>query len=1088
MKLIPSISKALALLLIGAGMLSSFGAYAQNTVKGTVSDATGPLPGVAVLQAGTTNGTVTDVDGNFSINVPEGAVLQFSSVGYATEEITVGKQAVYNVVLKDDTTMLDEVVVTGYGGTQRRAKVTNSIAKVDDKVFQVGSYTNPGSALAGAVSGLRVVQSSGNPNAMPTITLRGGTNFDGTSNAPLIIVDGQLRDSMDDINPEDIESMDVLKDAGATAIYGARASNGVILITTKSGKEGHREINFKAKVGLNYFWLPWEFCDAGDYIHWMRKAYNESHWANAATLSQVNAYGTGATEITPSTQFNILKKTNENAYLLGKGWQEMIDPIDGKTPIIYRSTNVADYNINSPAVTQDYNANMSGGNDRGTYYAGIGYNNSDGLARTTFYNRLSFIFNGSYKITNWLTSKSSVNFSRAKYRSLTATQGSDAGYFGRIMSAPPTVRFEDEEGNMLLGNSTGDGNQNYQNDKFFRDNENIKTTLNQAFSAKIVDGLTFNISGNWYFDQDYNEAFNKDYTNNQAATSWIRTRSSSAQYDRYFTQTYNATLNFNKEIATNHNLDVMAGYEFYDRQFTYLYGAGQEAPTDDFRDLELTSSEAGKRSIDTQHSQYRISSFFGRLNYDYAGKYLFSATFREDGYSALLDNRWGFFPGVSAGWVFSNEDFIKNAAPVISFGKLRVSYGVNGNASGIGAYDLQGRFNSSPYNGNVGFYLGTLPNPSLRWEKTKTFEVGADVSFFHNRLNANITYYNRLTDDKYAAFALPSTTGYSSIKSNNGQFRNRGVELELSAKIIRNKDFQWDFAGNISYNRNIIVSLPDNGIDNHRQGGTEVYTGNGNETVWIGGYQEGQEPGVIIGYVSEGLFRSESDFPAGYIVKSGHYTGKYQYSPAEFAKLTPAEQTNAILLAPGDQKWKDINGDGIIDAKDQVVLGNTTPHWIGGFNTTFRWRDLSLFAAFDYAFGFKSGQSDANSFNWFMGCMQGAFNMPKDVWDTWTPENPNAKYPRYVWADQLGPSNYYRTNSMFVYNGAYLAIRELCLSYSLPKKWMNAIHAQKIELSVTGQNLGYITQARLINPAIGGINQSTYPLPRTVLFGATLTF
>lgn len=1088
MKKILSLSRALALLLLGFGVLCSESAYAQNKVSGVVSDQNGPLPGVTVLQAGTTNGTSTDSDGKFAINVPEGAKLLISFIGYRTEEVVVGRQSNLIIVLKDDTNLLDEVVVTGYGGTQRRAKVTNSIAKVDEKALQVGSFTNPAEALAGAVSGLRVVQSSGNPNAMPSITLRGGTNFDGTSNEPLVVVDGQLRDSMSDINPEDIQSIDILKDAGATAIYGARASNGVILITTRTGREGRREIKFKAKVGMNYFYLPWKFCDAADYIYWMRRAYNDTPWADHSLLNQYNAFGIGGTELTPTSSWNILLKTPENSYLLDKGWQQMADPLDASKTIIYKNTRAADYNINSPSISQDYNMNMSGGNDKGSYYAGIGYNSSDGLARTTYYNRLSFLFNGSYRITDWLTSKSGVNFSRTKYRSLTATQGSDAGYFGRALSVPPTIRFEDEDGNQLIGSNSGDGNQNYQNDKFFRDNENIKATLNQTFTAKLLDCLTLNVNANWYFNQDYNESFNKDYQTN-ANYSMDRTRTSSGLFRRYFTQTYNATLNFNKEVATNHNLDAMVGFEWYDRQYRYLYAQGKGAPTDDFRDLGLTSQGEGDRVIDSEHNQYRIASFFGRINYDYAGKYLLSATFREDGYSALLNNRWGFFPGISAGWVFSNEDFVKENAPVLSFGKIRASYGVNGNASGIGPYSLQGAYSSLTYDGNIGYYLSTLPNRDLRWERTNTFEFGADVSFFENRLNANITYYNRLTSDKYANLSLPSTTGYSSIKTNNGKFRNQGVEIELSGKIIRSGDFQWDIAANITYNRNRIVSLPDNGLPNNRQGGTEVYTGrNLTETTWVGGYQEGQEPGVIVGYIAEGLFRSESDFPEGYMVKSGHYSGKYQYSPAEYAKLSAGDKANAIQLGCGDVKWKDINGDGIIDAKDQVVLGNTTPHWTGGFNTTFRWKDLSFYASFDYGFGFKTGQNGANDFAWFMGCMQGTFNMPTDVWDTYSADNPNGKYPRYVWADQLGPSNYYRTSSMFVYDGAYLAVRELCLSYSLPKKWMDAIHAQKIELSITGQNLGYITKARVVNPSLGGLIQSTYPVPRTLLFGATLTF
>jgi len=1088
MKHIHSVTKALAICIVaGFGMLLSSGANAQNKVSGKVVDEIGPMIGVTVMQQGTTNGTVTDMDGKYELNVPEGAVLVFSCIGFEPQFVTVGKQTAIDVILKEDTTVLDEVVVTGYGGSQKRAKVTNSIAKVDQQVLSTGSHTNPASALSGAVSGLRVIQSSGNPNAVPTVILRGGTNLDGTG-SPLVVVDGQLRDSMADINSEDIESMEVLKDAGATAIYGARASNGVILITTKQGKEGRREINFKAKVGLDYFYLPWEFEDAGDYIYWMRKAYNESHWANKTSLNSVSAYGIGATSLSASSMWNILRKTSENSYLLQKGWQEMKDPLDSSVDIIYKNTRPSDYNINSPAVSQDYNVNMSGGNDKGTYYAGLGYNNTDGMARTTYYNRISFVFNGSYKITNWLTSRSSVNFSRTKGRSLTATNSNETSYFGRIMSTPPTVRFEDEDGNQLLGNSTGDGNQNFQNDKFFRDNENLKTTLNQAFNARIIDGLNFNLSGNWYYNQDYNESFNKDYQTNQAGTSINKTRSSSALYNKYFTQTYNATLQYVKEVATDHNLDLMVGAEYYDRSYTGLSASGSGAPTDDFRDLGLTSTEAGKRSIDSGHTQYRIMSFFGRFNYDYAGKYLFSATFREDGYSALIDNRWGFFPGVSAGWVFGKEDFVRNAIPSLSFGKFRVSYGINGNASGIGPYDLQGSYSSLVYNGKTGFCLSTLPNPSLRWEKTNTFEVGLDVSFFHNRLNANVTYYNRLTDDKYANLSLPSTTGYSSIKNNNGQFKNEGVEIELGGKIIQNKDFYWDIKANITYNKNTIVSLPYNKIENNRQGGTEVYTGEGNNTVWVGGYQEGQEPGCIIGYVAERIVRNANDFPANYIVKSGHYTGKYQYTPADYAKLTPAQQANAICLGVGDVIWKDINGDGVIDSHDQVVIGNTTPHWTGGFNTSFSWRGLSLYAQFDYALGFYSGNSANNDWTWYMGCMQGTYNMPTQVWDTVSESNPNGKYPRYVWADQLGPANYYRTSTMFTYKGDYLAIRELCLSYSLPKKWMEKIKSQGIKFSVTGQNLGYLTKALVTNPESGGQTMATYPLPRTVIFGVNVTF
>lgn len=448
---------------------------ANKTVTGKVLEkgTNIPVTGATVYQEGTTNGTVTDLDGNYSITIPEGATLSVSCIGFESQSIVIGKQAKYDFVLKEDTMLLDEALVTGYGGKQLRSKLTNSISKVDSDVFSIGMQTNPAASLSGAVAGLRVIQTTGNPNDVPTIILRGGTNLNGTG-SPLIVVDGQIHGDMSDINSEDIESMEVLKDAGATAIYGARASNGVILITTKQGKAGHREISLKAKVGLNYFYLPWEFCNAEDYIYWMRKAFNETPWVSAKNKALLNSdnygFGIGGTSLKPSTSYNILKKTEDNSYLLGKGWSEMKDPLDPNVSILYKDGNPADYNINTPALSQDYNLNMSGGNDRGTYYAGVGYNTTDGMAVGSYYRRLSFVFNGSYKITDWLTSKSGVNFAYKKGRSITGGISSEVDYFGRSLSLPPNIRFEDEDGNLKLGVSNRDGNQLYQQDYYFRDN------------------------------------------------------------------------------------------------------------------------------------------------------------------------------------------------------------------------------------------------------------------------------------------------------------------------------------------------------------------------------------------------------------------------------------------------------------------------------------------------------------------------------------------------------------------------------------------------------------------------------------------
>ena len=1081
----------------------------NGSCTGIVKDTTGEtVIGASVVVKGTTNGTITGIDGDFSLNnVKQGDIIQISFVGYKTVEVKWNGQP-RNVTLKDDTEMLGEVVVTGYGGQQLRTKVTNSISKVKQESLNVGMHSNPAQALSGAVAGLKVIQSSGSPGATPTIILRGGTNLDGTG-SPLVVVDGQLRDSMSDINPEDIESMDVLKDAGATALYGARASNGVILITTKRGKAGFREINFKAKLGLSYARTPYEFLEAGEYIKAMRKAHwdaghlfqdkdgnTKTYWGNwESYLNGKQPFGTGNNldQDIYSTQF----LNEDNKYLLGRGWQTVTDPITGKE-ILYKNTDVDKYNLNDPAFSQDYNINMSGGNDRGTYYAGLGYNRQEGVPVNTFYERYSFITNASYKIADWLTSTSSLNYNRANWKNMPGSNGSELNYFGRVRSLPPTVLFEDEEGNMKLGPGTADGNQMYQPDQWWNDNQSDKFTMSQSFKIDILKNLSLTANMNWYYSETYQESFTKDYENTPG--NFVRTRSATAYYNRDFRQTYNAVLNYNETFFLDHHVEVMLGMEYYNKYQRGFEAQGQGAPTDDLPDLSLTDKGEGKRTINSWHEKQRILSFFGRLNYDFKDKYLLSFVFRRDGYSSLLgDNRWGFFPGVSAGWIFGREDFIKEAIPVMSFGKLRASYGINGNASGIGAYTLQGSYGSSNsngsfnYNGNTSYLITELPNPNLRWEKTATFEVGADLSFFANRLNTNLTYYNRLTSDKYAALSFPTSTGFSSVTNNNGEFRNQGIEIELSGKIIDSKDWTWSASGNIAFNKNKIVSLPDNGMERNRINAFQVYTGNGDEKKWVGGQQEGQEPGILYLYQADGIYRSYDEIPANLVRKYGSRT---YYGPEAWNKLT-AEQQNATTnfpIQPGDTKFHDVNGDDVIDEFDKVKVGATSPRWTGGFNTTLRWKNFQLYGRFDYALGFwlyeNSGTQSTTP--WFMGCYQGTYNTPTMYYDTWSESNPNAKYPRYLFADQNGKNNYI-ASTMFAYRGDYLAIREISLSYSLPESVAKMLKMQRAEVSITGQNLGYITGAKNVgspeaNPKDNGAVGQGYSLPRTILFGVNLTF
>ena len=1090
-----------------------------RTVQGVVTDGFGePLPGVNITIKGTTTGVMTDSDGSFSITVPnDNDVLVFSYIGFVRQEILVANQTVINLTMKEDTQQIEEVVITGYGGTRSRSKLTNSISKVKEETLSVGVYGNPAQALSGAVSGLRVIQNSGDPMATPSIILRGGTNLDG-SGSPLILIDGMIRGSLRDINPSDIESIEVLKDAGATAIYGARANNGVILVTTKSGKAGKAEIVVDTRVKMDYLNNPYKMLNARDYLYWIRNSYKNAAqvwqdesgawrgFGSMATLTTANQYGTGNLYWDPANPntpldgnidsravWSPMILSESNRFLLNEGWQTMIDPIYGDE-IIFKEFNMEDAAFRHPALTQNYNISLSGGHEKGHYYAGLGYHDAEFLPIVLWYRRLTGVFNGDFKINNWLTSFSSLNYAKTKYKNTTNT--GFGSYFGRMLSAPPTMRGTNTNGELLVGVNSGDGNPQKNIDAFQQDLNWDNLSLGQSFKIDIIENLTLKLNASLLIEKNMNETFTRDYLN--SPNTWVRTRNSAASINEITRQMYNAIASYKFSFA-NHQFDILGGAEYYDDFYKAFSASGSGAPTDDFANLGLTSTDENRRSIASTHWQMRILSYMGRLNYDYADKYLLSATFRSDGYSLLLNNRQGFFPGVSGGWVFSKESFMENTSDWISFAKLRASYGVNGNVSGIGMsgetmvnpYELQGAFGTVNYNGNVGYNLSTVPNPNLRWERSNTFEVGLDISFLENRMNANLTWYNRITEDKFANIPLPGSSGITTIRSNNGTLQNRGLEADFNFKILNRSDWTWNLDFNLSHYKNKILKLPDNGLERNRQGAMQVYSGNGNELIWVGGYQEGQRPGDIYAYKALGIFKNEAEVAAvaGNRIDrsvSTVNTGNPLYGPNEWNKLTDTEKATALPIQAGDVNWLDVNGDGVIDIYDKVKMGNTTPTLIGGIINSISYKGFGLYARFDYALGHY--QHD-EYMTWFMGCAQGTFNGVLEVKDTWTVENPNAKYPKYYWADQNGKRNYYRSlNSMFVYNASYLNFREVALTYDLKKAWLQKIKSSGIQISITGQNLGYLTKSKAWSPEIGGNFQPGYSIPRSVIFGTLLKF
>ncbi|PVD52844.1 SusC/RagA family TonB-linked outer membrane protein [Terrimonas sp.] len=1117
-------------------LFSLVGKSQERVITGKVlsADDNAPMPGVTIAVKGKTAITQTDESGTFSINVNTGDVIVFSSAGYNNKEVTVGNSAVMNVALERTSGSLGEVVVVGYG-TAKRSKVTSSISTLDNKVLQSGVRSNPAQALAGTIPGLRVSTTTGRPGSLPNIVLRGGTNFDG-SGSPLIIMDGQVRSSLSDINSEDIQSIEVLKDASATAIYGARASNGVILITSKRGKAGSASINFQAKRGYNYLNLPYNFMSAEDYIKWSRmgvaQAIINGTFGNVTTNSALSAVGPrGTGNIYKDANGNIvdgnydtraiwsvMRLDDVNRELLNEpGWKTMkdavptnaagnYDPNGTYADLIYKDFNYGSYGLHKKSLLQDYNIGMTGGNDKGKYYANIGYYDEDGLSLKTFYRRLNFTLNGDYKIKSWLKSESGIQYIRANWRDQSLQNG-EANYWGRMLSAPPTMRGTNAKGELLLGRDASDGNPLLNIDKYIRRNQSDKFTLNQAFQVDFTNDLYLRVNGILMYDESFAESFNKDFRTGIMSltnpnTGWNRDRASAAAFDRTIRQTYNAILNYNTTFSKDHTIAAMAGFEYYEAANKGVAASGSLAPTDDFEDLALTLNNATTqtRGTDSYHATERIISGFGRLNYDWKDKYLASFTVRRDGYSRLIgDNQFGTFPAVSMGWMVHKESFMSSTANWLSYLKLRASWGKNGNIgigtnNGIGIYELQGSYGAqTAYNGTIGFLQTGIANPNLKWEKTNTTEVGADMGFLDNRVNASVAFYNRITDDKIASVVLPTSSGITSIRTNNGSMRNRGVELSASYKIIRNKEVTWDVSANASWNKNIILKLPYNGNENNRQGGQQIYDPATGKVIWVGGLQEGQEYGEVFGFISDGIIRTQKDLEE--YNKIDLAAGQV-WAYASAGKRVASQQLidehnlnssglNYIPTQLGDMKWRDIDKNDTIDYRDMTSLGRQLPRWTGGLSTTATWKGFTLFARVDFALGYI--QRDFMQ-GWSLASAQGEFNMTDAVKDTWTPENPNAKYPRYTWADQLNTKNFDRPSSMFWVNSSYLAFREVTLSYALPVSLLKRAKASGLVLSVTGQNLGYITNKQLNLPERTGDQNSAYTIPTQLVFGASLTF
>ena len=1071
--------------------------FSQNlTIKGVVLDETGQsVIGATVLEEGTENGTITNLDGEFFLTVAKGKSLVISYIGFETQRIRVVNEKQLKIILHEDSELLDEVVVVGYGVKQKRSTMTTAISKMDQKVLQNAALSNAAQALQGTVSGLRVTNTSGAPGSAPTIVLRGGAGIE-SAGSPLVVVDGVVR-SMSDINPSDIESIQVLKDAASTAIYGARANNGVILVQTKKGKAGHTQVSYKFKGGMNFARKGYEYMDAENYIRFGRLG---RMYSGGSITDIDNTRGYGAVYGANNPEQYSIRYLDGNENLLQEGWKQMTDPVTGRQ-IVFKDygTTLRDEVYKDPAFTQDHYLSFNGGSEKGTFAASLGYYSEDGTVKGTEYRRFSGTLNGNYKVLPILNIKGGVSFSTSTAPELYYDDMADL--FERMQSMEPTWKPFFDDGSPNYGYGKRDGNPLYWLDKLTNKNNTRKTTLNIGADLELVkDKLFLRENSSIYYEDYTRELFDKEYRDYWNVNT---ERKASFAYQRTIQQQHSVQLEYTDTFKENHNFSAMLGGEYFENQYMEYSGSGQGAPFDDIPTINASGNE--NMTAYSYREGYRIASFFGRVTYDYKRRYLFTAVARYDGISRLSDNRWGFFPGVSAGWNIHEEAFFHNSpiANVVSTLKPRISYGINGNVNGISNYDVYGLYGQAsgthPYNGVNGILNTAVINSQLRWEKSKSFEAGLDLGFLNNRFNLILDYYNRTTSDLLTDVNLPGYTGFDSFKTNLGTLRNSGFEVEGNLNLITNpKGFNWNFSFNASYVFNKIVKLPDNGNENNRQGGSQVWDPASQQVIWVGGYQEGHTLGDIYAYQQVKILRDENEVAQLAGNRIDMIAGLYGPNVSE------ADRQRYGLTKPieaGDVLWADLNGDNVIDQLDRVKVGNIYPKWTGGFSTTLSYKNVSLYGRFDFAVGHTILNMVAMR---SIGQSVGFKNIIADGLDCWTAENPDTDLPKSYYDDSTNKKNIYRDtagsditsvdnrSSRFYEKGDYLALRELTLSWKLPAKWISKIHITDASLYVTGQNLFYITgysgtspEAPLVYP---GVDTGRYPTPRTVLVGASVSF
>ncbi|GAA4469724.1 TonB-dependent receptor [Nibrella saemangeumensis] len=1030
----------------------------DQTIRGRVTDETNAvLPGVSVVLKGTQRGTTTNTDGRFELSVPEtGApVLVFSFVGYKTQEVSVGTQTTLQVSLAPENKALSEVVVVGYG-TQNRRDIAGAVSSIDAQKIADQPLTGFDQALQGQAAGVQVNQTSGTPGGGVTVRIRGASSINASSD-PLYVIDGvpitnngalagslptvQPINPLSTINPNDIESIEILKDASATAIYGSRGANGVVLVTTKSGRDGRNTMSYNTYYGFSKIRKQIPMLNAGEFSAFVIES-NENGWLDRGNNPNVANASRGA-------------------------WRNSDLVLDPNHPL-RANTNWQDEIFRTAAI-KNHQLSFNGGTSKLQYLISANYFDQEGVIIESGFKRYSFRGNIDAQVTDKI--KAGIRFNPSySYNQLVDNDGHfvRGGLVNSALLAAPLYPVYDANGNYvsqtaLSTNSTGIGLGNIDNPvALARESSfevgHLRLLGNMYVEAELLNGLRVRTS----FGGDINAFRNREFRGSKLANggspppSVPSGASRSSQDINWLNENI---LTYDRSFG-NHKINTTLGYTVQKSDYELNAVGAINYPNDLVEYVAAGQVTSGT----AQREQWALESYLGRINYSFNSKYLVTASFRRDGSSRFgTGNKYGNFPSLALGWRVSEERFMRDLDGISNL-KIRGSYGLTGNFN-IGNYSSIGQLSPVRYvlgtaaNLANGQFISTPNNQDLTWETTYQANAGIDIGFFQGRLELSADIYKKKTKDLLLAIDVPHYSGFGSALTNIGEVENKGIELAINS-VNTTGALKWNTSFNISGNRNKVVDL---GPIERRFVSTDL---GGTTAVLV----EGQPFSQFWGLRSPGIFKSTEEANA-YVNASG-------------TKIQP----NA---SGGDVKYIDVNGDGKIDSEDMTFIGNPNPTFIFGLGNNLSWKNFSLNVLLSGSYG----NDILNMTRRILIGGSSNFNVTRDYWQNrWTPENPNATEPRAIRGDRNGNTS---TSTRIVEDGSYLRLRNIVLAYNLPKPLISRVKLANARVYFSGANVLTFTKYKGFDPEVNeygnsaisqGIDSGGYPLPATYTFGIDLTF